>query len=388
MALKSWKAAHSFGRSHNRGQVCRLAAQVALVASLGATAGGAPQKAEAQTPPEAVTARFKYAYYKDFQAGNEDRMRVSTPMLWMNGPLGETGEFELSAAYDSLSGASPLYHDTLSGASEKGIEDIRRAGDVKFTKYFESFAVGVGASHSEEDDYRSRSGVLDARYWTPDKNTVFSAGVSSDWDRITSSSNPDLDEDRTTRHYLLGVTQVINPVSIVQCNLTYANGRGYFIDPYKLFDNRPRSREEWAFLTRYNYFVESLDASIHADYRLFFNTWGVTSHTVALRYYQPLSESLMVVPMFRYYTQSKADFFLNEVPPENFEQFMSADERLSSFGGVSLGVQLQYKLSERTTLDLMYEHTAQAAGLRVGGGDDTFHRFGANYIEAGVAVKF
>ena len=343
---------------------------------------------QAQGVPDGNTARLKYVYYRDFQNGTEDRMKVSSPMLWVHGPIGESYEYEASATLDSLSGASPLYLDTLSGASGKGVEDIRRAGDIKITKYFESFAVGVGGGISDEDDYRSETLTVDGRYWTPDKNTTFAVGFATDWDRLTSSNNPDLDEDRRTRHYLVGVTQVINPVSIVQFNLTHANGRGYFNDPYKLFENRPRSREEWAFLTRYNYFLESLDASVHADYRIFFNTWGVTSHTLALRYYQPVSAALTIVPMFRYYTQDRADFFLNEIPPESFEQFNSADERLSSFGGVSAGMKFVYQVSDRFELDLLYEHTVQSSNLHLGGGSDTFERFGAHYLEAGMAVRF
>ncbi len=344
----------------------------------------------AQSVPETTVARIKYVSYKDIGAGNVDRIKISSPMLWVNGPLSDSVEFEGGAVYDAVSGASPLYLDSVSGASGTGIEDNRKAGDLKITKYFEQYSIGVGGSVSDEDDYLSKSGSIDTRIWTPDKNTVFSAGISSDWDHLTSSNNPDLSEDRKTQHYLLGVTQILSPDAIMQSNITFSSGHGYYVDPYKLFENRPSSRQEIAWLTRFNYYFSKFDSSAHIDYRLFRDNWGVLAHMVALRYYQPVGTNLTLVPMLRYYTQNGARFFLSEseIPPVDYEAHSSADERLSSFGSITTGLKLIGKITDSIELDAMYQYMIQSSNLELDSSNDTFSGLKAHYFELGAAVRF
>ena len=79
-------------------------------------------------------------------------------------PLSGSLALEGTLVYDSISGASPLYFNTLSGASGTGITEYRTAGDVKVTKYFGGFAVGFGAAVSSERDYLSRAASVDGFY--------------------------------------------------------------------------------------------------------------------------------------------------------------------------------------------------------------------------------
>ena len=41
---------------------------------------------------------------------------------------------------------------------------------------------------------------------------------------------------------LFGVTQALSAESVVQSNITYSNGHGYYSDPYKTLDTRPTHR--------------------------------------------------------------------------------------------------------------------------------------------------
>ena len=85
-------------------------------------------------------------------------MTVNSPALYMLTPINDSWVFEIGAVYDSISGASPYYHTTLSGASGQGIEDKRAAGDITVTKYFGRTAISVRGAYSTEDDYRSIAG--------------------------------------------------------------------------------------------------------------------------------------------------------------------------------------------------------------------------------------
>ena len=82
-------------------------------------------------------------------------MKVDAPAFYALVPISDTWVVEGGMVYDSMSGASPLYFNVLSGAS---IGDYRTAGDIKVTKYFGNYAVSVGAFVSSEQDFLSRGG--------------------------------------------------------------------------------------------------------------------------------------------------------------------------------------------------------------------------------------
>src|SRR5262249_23652551 len=153
---------------------------------------------------------------------------------------------------DAISGASPLYHNTLSGASGVGVHDYRKAGDASLTRYFQRASLGVRAAVSTEHDYFSRALGVDATLSTADNNTTFAFSFGGSDDRMNSENGVAQGQTRETREYLLGITQVLSPQSLVQANLSYAKGRGYYSDPYKLLDTRPSEREQIALLVLYN----------------------------------------------------------------------------------------------------------------------------------------
>ena len=73
------------------------------------------------------------------------------------------------------------------------------------------------------------------------------------------------------------ITQAINPDAIVQSNLTYSRGHGYYDDPYKLLDERPDHRRIVAWLTRWNQAYPSLDATLRLAFRVLHDSFGSTS---------------------------------------------------------------------------------------------------------------
>lgn len=321
----------------------------------------------ALTPPQESEVQFQYFFYKDWQAGDKDRMEINTPMAWVRTPLGQDDELKGSFVLDSMSGASPLYHDTLSGASQRGIEDSRRAADLNYTRNFDSFSLGLGGSVSNEDDYDSLGGNLEAAFWTPDQNTIFNVGLSLSADEISSTNDPTLDEEKDSWGAGFGVVQLLDKNSMLQSNFTYAGSDGYLNDPYKSFDLRPSSRDNWAWLNRYVLYFPEMDSSLHADYRIFRDSWGVIAHTYEVAWYQPLREVWMVSPRLRYYTQSRTDFYSRTFPPDDpGSSFFSADSRLGGFGAIGTGINLRRTLNDKTWVNFSCDYYQQRAGLKGG----------------------
>jgi hypothetical protein len=365
----------------------RLRALLGAAAMLGGLGLGAGP-AHAQSAADNAEVRFGFLHYRDRQFG-ESRMRIREPEVWFKSPLGDYNEVEGAFTYDSMSGASPFYLSTLSGASGIGVNDIRRAEDGRFTHYFERFSIGVGVAHSKEDDYRSSALSLDTHVWGEDKNTVLEIGIGGNRDHITSTNNPALDEARRSREALIGVTQILDDQSMLQSNLTYRSGDGYFTDPYKTFDVRPESRHEVAWLTRYVRYLGASDGSLHLDYRLTHDTWGIGSHMLEASWYQPVSEHWMLRPSMRYYMQNAADFFGSAIPPPNIGETFSADQRLADFGEISVGLKVIRELGAGFAIDAKCEVLQQRASFKLGGHDSTgIEPLSAMILAFGVTKKF
>lgn len=336
----------------------------------------------------------------------KNRMEANSPLLWAEAPLGENFDVATAITLDSVSGASPQYVSNRSGSpvhtlTSASIIENRRAADVKVTRHFDEGSLGLGASVSSEHDYLSQSVNLDARFDFNEKNTTLAFGVGETNDRIGSSTQPTLDEPRTTRDYLTGVTQLLTPVSLVQSNLTYSDGNGYFNDPYKYTlsyflnsripvmqrDTRPDGRSSAAWLTRYRHYVPAWNTALLADYRYYRDNWDIRAHTFDLGLTKELARGLKIVPSLRYYTQSPARFYASSFT--NAGDLGSSDARLSAFGAVTASLKLIYEMDARTSLDASLARYRQDASYRLGGnGSEGFPTLDANFLMVGMSRVF
>lgn len=288
-----------------------------------------------------------YFRYQDYQT-NSSRMSVDAPMIYYSAPVGEDFKVYGSFVVDNISGASPLYHDTLSGddrynlsGASPRIEDQRVAGNINFGARFEDLEVIVGLEGSDEDDYTARGFNFQTNFWTSDKNLVINLGASASFDDINASNSSNGGE-RDTYAVNAGFTQIINPKTLWQFSANYQTSDGYHSDPYKSFDFRPESRNAFSVLNRLAYFWESLNSGITFDHRLFSDSWGIYSHAFEVALATKVSENVMIKPYARYYLQSESDFYSDLYPPQSGGGFYSADQRLAAFGSLSGGLKADY----------------------------------------------
>jgi len=362
----------------------------ALLAAALALPGILPATALAQLAPDPGLIALRYLDYRDWQPGG-DRMRVRSPSFYARKPLSDSLQAEGSIVYDSISGASPLYHNTLSGASRLGVTDYRTAGNAKLTKYFDPVAVGVGAAVSSERDYLSRALSLDVRVSSEDRNRTLAFGIGGASDRINSTNGVAEGKERHTLDLLAGITQALSPEAIVQSTVTYSPGHGYYSDPYKTIDVRPDHRRIFAWLTRYNQHLPWIDATVSLSYRYLHDSFGSSSHTAEFAWNQPLPDGWSVVPSLRYYTQSAADFYFDPPFPQGFVfgQPYSADTRLSAFGALTSGVSIVKRLPDGWSFDVKLDFYRQRSDWRLGGdGSPGLEPFSARWIQTGVSKTF
>ena len=303
----------------------------ALLAAALALPGVVPSDANAQAAPDRGWIELRYLDYRDWQPG-ADRMTVRSPSMYAVLPLSDTLVAEGSMVFDSMSGASPLYYNTLSGASGLGVTDYRTAGDAKLTKYFDGMAVGVAAAVSSERDYLSRAGSVEWRIFSDDRNRTWAFVFGGANDRINPTNGLVVNAPRNTLDFLVGVTQALSATAIVQSNLTYSRGHGYYSDPYKSLDTRPTSRTVFAWLTRYNQHLPTSDATLRLSYRFLHDSFGSTSNAFEATWFQPLAQGWSVAGSLRYYTQTAADFYYDPPFPQGYAPGQILYGRHAPFG--------------------------------------------------------
>jgi hypothetical protein len=333
-------------------------------------------QALADEPPQNGSISLRYLDYADRQAGLE-RIRAHSPSIAVTAPVASDWSIEGTLTADDVSGASPRYHTAVSGASH--MQDERKAGDVAVTRYFRRGTLTAGAAYSTEHDYVSRALSLNGTVSSEDNNTTWAFGLAGSRDSIDPVNHVVVDEHKRTVSVLAGVTRVLTPNDIGQLTLTRTNGDGYFNDPYKLFDNRPRSRRQNTVLLRWNHYVDATGGTTRLGYRYYSDSYRVRAHTLSGEYVQPLGGGWSVVPEVRLYTQSAAYFYYDPVYdgtlgppfPPGFssgagpDRLSSPDQRLSGFGAVTVGLKIVREIGKLWTVDVKVEGYEQRGSWRL-----------------------
>lgn len=348
--------------------------------------------------PEKGVIAFKYLHYQDSQPGLQ-RIKVDSPSIYVQAPLGSDWSVEGSAVVDTLSGATPRWQSTVSTAST--MHEERKAGDVKVTRYFERSAYAIGASHSAEHDYVSNAVSVEGSWSSDDNNTTLNLGVGAASDRIhpvNGGQQGVLNDTRKTVELIVGLTQAISASDVAQVNLTYWHGTGYFSDPYKTLDFRPRERTQAALLARWNHHFEGDRSTLRLSYRFYRDSYRINAHTVQAEWVKPVTGNFVLTPLVRLYSQSAASFYVDSqtdaagfpvFPDVAPGQLNSGDQRLSAFGAITLGLKAEYRLTPLWTVDGKIEGYEQRSNWRLGGqGSTGLDPFRATFVQFGASRRF
>jgi len=338
--------------------------------------------------------------------------------------------------------------------------ETRKQGDLSLSHEWDEAALQLGGGLSEEPDYHSAFASLGGRIDLNQKNTTLDLGLSYTHSRISAKLDPeasnyydysayarqidtryaydgsplrtlqDTRQDGSTR---LAISQVLSKTALVEAGLGYTHSSGYLENPYKAVDmvfidprqepldlgqpglppvlipevraaleQRPNTRNQWVFNTRYIHYVPPLNAALHLGYRFYNDDWGIDAHTFDADWRQPLGDGWTVTPRFRYYSQSAADFYRpyflfrqaipvtgelarldwDKLPARHF----SSDHRLSGYGVLSGGVTVSKALGKAVSLEAGFEYYTHEGGLRLDGpGENRFADF--DFLQYNAALR-
>ncbi len=118
----------------------------------------------------------------------------------------------------------------------------------------------------------------------------------------------------------------------------------FFIDDFQLADDverLPDSRFKIPIGTRINYFINEV-FTLRTYYRFYYDDWGVTSNTVSFELPFKISDKFTIYPIYRYYTQTAADYFAPYEVHLSTQEFYTSDYDLSQFHSNQLGFGFNY----------------------------------------------
>lgn len=327
----------------------------------------------AQSLPEHASLNLSYLHYQESQSDLK-RVGATSPSLQLILPIAGTWLLDGTLTSDNVSGASPRYHSAVSGASR--MSDQRKAADLTVSRFFERGSIAAGMSYSNEHDYKSRAISLSAAINSADKNTSFNLGIGDNQDDINPSNKVVRNEHKTSKNMMIGISHIFTPIDIVQLSLSHGRGTGYFSDPYKFPDNRPRTRNQSNAALRWNHHIEQADSTLRLSYRYYRDSFAIKAHTFQMELEKELSHNWSFTPSMRFYTQSSASFYVDPIydatlgapfPPGfrfDRQQLISADHRLSGFGAITLGAKISKQLSAQWQVDFKFERYEQRGQWR------------------------
>jgi len=352
-----------------------LTASALLAAALAFSLPRQPARAEDSVD-------YKYENYRE----EDGRITVVTESGSANEDVGAFGHLSLTGTMDAVAGATPTGRPAPDGSDQVVLTEIhtrRKAWSGDYSEQIQNFNIDAGFAESRESDYVSRGWSLNTLTDFNEKNTTLRAGVAGTDDRVEvfyeTAYLP-----KHTNDAILGVTQVLDPLTFVTLNVSLGRSTGELAEPHKFVEkgidilpglvleesfaeNSPNERNRESVYASINRAFPKLKGAVEGSYRFYADSYGIVAHTLQVDWQQHVGPQVILEPMVRLYQQSAARFYyynLDDTPivpvriPNGTGPYYSSDFRLSAEDSTSFGLKATWKASERIHLDASYERYA------------------------------
>ena len=263
---------------------------------------------------------------------------------------------------------------------------------------YDYFSIGFGGSFAklfnEKNTEVSIAGRVFLDQWNPQYPIELRAGFFDD--RVTGNGiyNPNftefINEDRNTYSVSFGFSQILSKklqasfsVDVVSQNgllstpfqrVYFGDVEDFFIDDFQLADDveqLPDTRFKVPVGVRLNYYLNEA-VILRSYYRLYYDSWGIISHTTNIEAPIKLGDKFTLYPSYRYYTQTAADYFFAKEQALSSLNFYTSDFDLSAYQANQIGFGIQYKDIYNTaklfffglkTINLRYSYYDRSDGL-------------------------
>jgi hypothetical protein len=313
----------------------RLQLMIALV-----VASKAARAQVSDAEPGKGDAKGSVAMYAD-----SDRTTVVTSVAEGSVRLPVPAIVNAHALVDAVSSASV---DVVSAATSRFTENRIELGANSQIGFSQSTEGSIGYTHSQENDWQSHAVELGLSRELAEKNTKLTLGYGFTRNYVGRAHDPNFEKLLDVHGAQLGIAQVLGKKTLATFAYTISYLTGYQGSPYRFItlmdgfsapESPPESRMRHAFTGRIMHMIGRANV-VDAQYRFYFDDWGIASHTVELAYTRTLSRAWALRLRARGYRQNHASFY-----QETYEmpmRYMTVDRELSTFWDATGGVKLGY----------------------------------------------
>jgi hypothetical protein len=280
---------------------------------------------------------------------DNDHTTVVSPLVAITRDAWRGGTLGASYVADVVSSASI---DVVSNAT-KHMDDFRSEITAGLTQKIKATTLSGSYIYSTEHDYSSHNVNLGFSQDLLQRNSTLALGWTLSDNAVGRFGDQAFHRSLLVTGVGASWTQTINPATIGQASYTFSYANGYEASPYrfvpiedttgtlfKVPETEPNERFRHAFVVGLNRHLFT-DTSLQGDYRFYFDNWGLTAHTVQLRYFVTWKDVTLRLRE-RFYYQSGASFYKPHYA--EVEPFMATDRELSTFWSNLVGAKVSWRL--------------------------------------------
>ncbi len=283
--------------------------------------------------------------------------------------------------FDSSNPASPFSDSSGASASDTWVNanfsyahssDNRNdivEGHVSVASEYDYFSIGFGGSYTHLFNEKNTELSVKANVFLDTWNPQYPIELRPDF------TNPNIvgpgaynpfkyeaftNESRNSYSVSLSFSQILSKnlqasifIDVVQQNgllstphqrVYFQDQPDFFIDDFQLADDverLPDTRFKIPIGARLNYFINER-LTVRTYYRFYNDDWGINSHTASIELPFKISDKFTIYPVYRYYTQTAADYFAPYEGHLSKQTFYTSDYDLSEFHSSQYGFGFNY----------------------------------------------
>ncbi|WP_396173517.1 DUF3570 domain-containing protein [Flavobacterium sp.] len=345
---------------------------------------------------DVLTADLGISAYSSASSGNINPFDSATPSPWQ-ASSGASAQDVLTTMVLNYSHSSDdrntIWNAHISGSVEYDYSSIGFGGGL--TKLFNNKNTEIGLAANVYLDTWQPIYPKELQDFKDNGNSL-NGGIFNDFTIIGNTNyNPmafSFQENKNRNSFALSLSfsQVVNKkmqlslfVDVLQQQglLSTPYQRVYFADVDNSFINEfhladdierlPDTRFKLPIGARWNYYLNE-KLVLRTYYRYYTDNWGLSSHTASIELPYKITDRFTIFPIYRYYTQSEADYFAPYDTHLSTEEFYTSDYDLSTFDAHQYGGGLNYtdiftaahiwKFGLKN-IDLRYNHYSRSDGL-------------------------
>jgi opacity protein-like surface antigen len=274
-------------------------------------------------------------------------VEVDGPSILVRKSIGQSVSVNANYLVDSISCASV---DVVTSASPYTEERTETSLSVDYL--YDKTLMTLSFTKSDESDYLAETSSFDISHDMFGDLTTVSLGYSVGNDNISSNVDETFNRKAKRQNFRAGITQILTKNSLLSVNLETITDEGILRSPYRsvryldsgtetwVSEIYPETRTSNALALRFKYFLP-YRAALSGEYRYFDDTWGIDAYNVKIGYTHPFKENWIFDVHYRYYTQTKADFYSDLFVGQM--TLMARDKELSTFQDHTIGVGVSYE---------------------------------------------